>query len=83
MQLFDSHFATMKAVIIEINVNRFLVKKISETISSHLKTNNFSQQSFFPELDNFPIPILVCICYRVFSYLQLYSDLPNSEIPKP
>ena len=39
MNLFDSHVATMKAVIIQINVNCFLVKKISKTISSHLKLN--------------------------------------------
>ena len=40
MQLFDGHVATIKAVIIEINVNRFLVKKISKTISSRLKLEN-------------------------------------------
>ena len=37
MQLFDGHVATIKAVIIQIKLNRFVVKKISKTISSHLK----------------------------------------------
>ena len=38
MQLFDGHVATIKAVIIQIKLNRFLVKKkFSKTISSHLK----------------------------------------------
>ena len=36
MQLFDGHVATIKVIIKEINVNCFLVKKISKTISSHL-----------------------------------------------
>ena len=40
MQLFDGHVATIKAVTIQINVNRFLVKNISKTISSHLKLLN-------------------------------------------
>ena len=39
MQLFDGHVATIKVIIIEINVNCFLVKKISNTISSHLNYN--------------------------------------------
>ena len=38
MQLFDGHVATIKAVLIQIKLNRFLVKKNSEKlISSHLK----------------------------------------------
>ena len=37
MQLFDGHVATIKVVIIQIKLNRFLVKKFSKTISSHLK----------------------------------------------
>ena len=40
MQLFDSHVATIKAVIIQIKLNRFLVKKFSKTISSQLKHPN-------------------------------------------
>ena len=36
MRLFDGHVATIKVIIIEINVNYFLVNKISKTISSHL-----------------------------------------------
>ena len=37
MRLFDGHVATIKVIIIEVNVNYFLVNKISKTISSHLK----------------------------------------------
>ena len=37
MQLFDGHVATIKAVIIQIKLNRFLGQKFSKTISSHLK----------------------------------------------
>ena len=37
VQLFDGHVATIKVIVIEINVNCFLVNKISKTISSHLK----------------------------------------------
>ena len=33
----DGHVATVKAVIIQIKLNRFLVKKSSITILSHLK----------------------------------------------
>ena len=40
MQLFDGHNATIKAVIIHIELNRFLVKKFSKTISSRLKYMN-------------------------------------------
>ena len=39
MQLLDGHVATIKAVIIQIKLNRFLVKKSSKTSSSHLKLN--------------------------------------------
>ena len=41
MQLFDSHVATIKALIIKIYVNRFLVKKNLKTISGHFKNPDF------------------------------------------
>ena len=37
VQLFDGHNATIKAVIIQIKLDRFSWQKFSETISSHLK----------------------------------------------
>ena len=37
VKLFDGHNATIKAVIIQIKLNRFLWQNFSKTISSHLK----------------------------------------------